>query len=170
MSKALNQTGAIPGSCRDVERCRKSGLKNRTGQILFPTNHQPGITSPLKRRRFQFQMSRPYNFDLRKNATATHIIVNIWVMSMSFDVFETTTSSSKYRRDSLFSPRHQQKHATLLKIFSFPSLKFTHHSHNHRSQNGCISNRMVTFQISRHFPLNHDYGRKSTPLKIKTTL
>ena len=24
------------------------------------------------------------------------------------------------------------------------------------------SNRIVTFQIVRHFPLNHDYGRKST--------
>ena len=40
---------------------------------------------------------------------------------MSFDVFEKTTTSSKYRRDSLFSPRNQQKHAHLLKIFSFPS-------------------------------------------------
>ena len=119
MSKALNQTGAIPGSCRDVERWKNRGWKTERGT-------QPGITSPLKRRRFQFQMSRPYNFDLRKNATAKHIIVNIWVMSMSFDVFETTTSSSKYRRDSLFSPRNQQKHANLLKIFSFPSLKFTH--------------------------------------------
>ncbi len=27
-------------------------------------------------------------------------------------------------------------------------------------KNGCISNRIVTFHISRHFPLNH-YGRKS---------
>ena len=29
-------------------------------------------------------------------------------------------------------------------------------------KNGCISNRIVTFQIVCHFPLNHDYGRKST--------
>ena len=36
-------------------------------------------------------------------------------------------------------------------------------SHNHGSmENGCISNRIVTFQISRHYPLNHDYGRKGT--------
>ena len=29
-------------------------------------------------------------------------------------------------------------------------------------KNGCISNRMVTFQIVCHFPLNHDYGRRSS--------
>ena len=28
-------------------------------------------------------------------------------------------------------------------------------------KNGCISNRIVNFQIVRNVPLNHDYGRKS---------
>ena len=40
-------------------------------------------------------------------------------------------------------------------------IKYTS-SHNHGSvKNGCISNRIVTFQIVRHFPLNHDYSKKS---------
>ena len=33
-----------------------------------------------------------------------------------------------------------------------------HSSHNHGSvKNGCISNRIVTFQMSSHFSLNHDF-------------
>ena len=33
---------------------------------------------------------------------------------------------------------------------------------NHGSvKNGCVPNRISTSEISRHFPLNHDYGRKS---------
>ena len=31
-------------------------------------------------------------------------------------------------------------------------------------ENGCISNRIVTFQMSSHFALNHDDGRKSSSL------
>ena len=41
---------------------------------------------------------------------------------------------------------------------------------NHGSvKNGCISNRIVTivtFLISRHFPLNHDYGRIRVDCKV----
>ncbi len=37
-------------------------------------------------------------------------------------------------------------------------------------KNGCISNRIVTFQIVRHFSTEPmDYGRKSMGLKVPTT-
>ncbi len=36
-------------------------------------------------------------------------------------------------------------------------------------KNGCISNRIVPFQIVRHFPLNHDYGRKSKSVLARSS-
>ena len=68
-----------------------------------------------------------------------------------------TTSKYYYLEDQNWSAFWRlQRKGPFFVLVIYPS------SHNDGSvKNGCISNRIVTFQILRHFPLNHDYGGKS---------